>query len=125
MVDLIARLQAAEGPDRELDAEICALTAPDIGLHRQDGEWFYDCSIGRGRAVISHYTASVDAALSLVPDNLFWLAGKARIQPSEPLYGAQLILPPNTLVSEGEHNTSVAIALCIAALKAGGIGGAT
>ena len=55
--DLIARLEAATGPDRELDAAIALTVGLDIGrgrAHSQDSR-------------VSAYTASIDAALTLVP----------------------------------------------------------
>jgi len=68
--DLIARLEAATGPDRELDARIqCSL----------DGHKFIECEeFGTTLSVrsegpdvlgsVRYYTASIDAALTLVPE---------------------------------------------------------
>lgn len=65
MDDLIAQLEAATGPDRELDAAIKELVghawdyAADWGMR------------GNEKPVALPYTASIDAALTLVPEG--WL----------------------------------------------------
>ena len=51
--ELIARLEAATGPDRELDAAIAGTDAATAQWHSEDETPFY--------------TASIDAALTLVP----------------------------------------------------------
>lgn len=91
--DLIARLEAATGPDRELDHTI------DMTI---TGEWTY---------YAPEYTRSIDAALTLLPDNtgliLYCILGK---KPSV-----------STQRYEWDDHVSAAtvpLALCIAALKA-------
>lgn len=72
---LIARLEKAEGPSREIDRDI-ALTV-DGFVYEKRGEdakpWFYHSTIGGRRQLISlysserlpAYTSSIDAAVSL------------------------------------------------------------
>lgn len=137
MSDLIARLEAAEEPSRELDTEIWLACVP--GTTRN--QWSYThvatgrlCDINETRelqpdgcrrlVIVPNYTASIDAALTLVPDGMWWLIGAGRIRQKEPLYGAQILChdpdPPYTsdVIAEGEHDAGPAVALCIAALKA-------
>lgn len=71
------------------------------------------------------FTSSVDAALTLVPDGTFWLLGAGRSRPGEPLYGCVISRPvgePEQLeehaLGTGEHDASLALAICIAAFKA-------
>jgi hypothetical protein len=110
--ELIARLEVAEGPSRDLDMEIAKL-AQGFGLP------------GSGLlGYLPYFTSSLDAALTLVPKGMWWLIGLGKTRPKEPLYGAQILLhgprPPYNadVLAEGEHDANPAIALCIASLKA-------
>lgn len=138
--DLIAALRAAAGPDRKLDAEIaCAVRhlpekAPDW-LKRWGADFAPISYKGAdpGQIAAMHndgtpginwtsprYTASIDAALTLLPDELWWLFGKGKIREDEPLYGVRVFNPVDFeyVIAEAEHATSIAIALCVAALEA-------
>lgn len=65
--ELIAALEAAEGPNRELDRKIAAVVGhkhgPDSGwCNKENGDyWTVEESA-------SQYTASIDAAMMLVPE---------------------------------------------------------
>ena len=67
LADVLERVRAAKGPDRELDSAIwCAVGCPTPGLIAQDE---HPEPRRQGRKLASHvpaYTASVDAALALV-----------------------------------------------------------
>ena len=72
--DLLAALSKATGPDRALDAEIATITgwryvvALD-GAHR---EW----RTPEDRpAALPFYTASIEAALTVVPEGFDWIIG--------------------------------------------------
>jgi hypothetical protein len=118
MTDLIERLEAATEGSRELDALIHATT---LSLGR---DYWPD---ERGRVVeytglrkilhrAPHYTTSIDAALTLVPEGWGWSVN----DDSE----ACLTLPGNGFLSDrGDielygRSATPAIALCIAALRA-------
>lgn len=98
MKDLIERLEKAAAPDRELDNLI----------------WFWlgqplpdDCADCPAR-----YTASLDAALTLVPEGHYW---------SFDSRGCAIVCadqPPSEIHGDCLGHKSPAIALCIAALKA-------
>lgn len=122
--NLIARLEAGEGPSRELDLQI------QVALKRTDPSAFYnekdDCAswhevheFGSTTAselvggFLPHYTSSLDAAVSLVPEGMRW----AVLQLPDGTYDAAVSpigVPP--LLKERESPTP-ALALCIAALK--------
>jgi len=133
--DLIERISAATGPDRALDAEIaafvkqCSRNAP-AWVRNWQGLWAPAPKVNSGAVALWHdsgelsvwwnapeFTASIDAALTLVPEGLNWLIGRGRARPDEPLYGVQL-LDGERVVAGAENNATPALAICAAALKA-------
>ena len=123
MTDLLAlaeRCEAATGPDRELTAEIQVLLFekpdyrfPDQVLNRKPSSWneaagrFRHDGFGGSRPW-PDYTASVDAALTLVPDGLRQ-------------FGTDTVGPFAALgwpVKHFARAKSEALALCAAALRA-------
>lgn len=124
---LISRLEEAKGPDRELDAEIAlAVLSGEIEWRQAQytGESYpvrkyesRDHVLGFGRDPVESYTASVDAALTLVPSGwsvLFAWNGETSICNIhlKPLGN------PSGLWPDAGKSTNPAIAICIAALKA-------
>ena len=134
--DLIARLEAATSPDRELDATI----AEAIGLPI---EWHIDFSDPAERRTpirltewggipCAEFTASLDAALTLVADGVgieirrYWItrsivdaidvidAGPA----SGCVWSAALVWGTTGEGADSEDRPNAALAVCIAALKA-------
>lgn len=115
---IIGQVEAATEASRDLDAAI----AETIGRPRQ-------ICIGDGIITpqrwvplnLLRYTASLDAALTLVPEGTWWVAGFGRRTKAEPLGGAAIYystgLAMGTLVAEAEAATP-ALALCAAALRA-------
>ena len=131
---LISRLEAADGPSRELDAEIAVsvfvtLKTDDdlIYAHRRDpgndathpGHYFIKSRSGAQAQSAPRYTSSLDAALMLVRSmGFYWMAAEGRTRPDEPLGAVQLYRrDTREIVAEAEHEY-VEIALCIAALRA-------
>jgi hypothetical protein len=112
LANLIARLEAATGPSRELDMAIFArlygwsdpLVGAAVHDFRENG---------------APYTASIDAALTLLSDD--WTAWEIRSRQRKTRFYAELsrLEEPTSLEDfrDGEGPTP-AIALCIAALKA-------
>ena len=94
MDDLIHRIQAASGPDRLIDFDIALL----VGTKTRNG------SIN----IAPHFTASIDAALTLVPEGMQWSIKNQRSPKSVAQVGA---------FHEGSAATP-ALALCAAALRA-------
>lgn len=110
MQHLIDKLNAAAGPDQALDLEI-ARAVGAVTLHKVEADEPAVESAPR-------YTGSLDAAVTLIPEGYFWLAGHGRDSPHEPLGGAQVIDPESDEdIGEGEAST-VPLAICIAALSA-------
>ena len=101
--ELIAALQAASGPDRSIDFELCELSAAGVKEAELTGH-------------IRHYTSSIDAALTLVPDGAFHGVGMTISLPPETLATCSLYRDGYCAVF-GYGNTP-ALAACIAALKA-------
>lgn len=133
--ELIARLKKATGPDRELDVAICEATGNYS--RRSYSEW---CGIQPkgSRPTITdflnarlstRYTASIDAALTLVPEGDHYETAEWKWRVTEFQewnndnknwwWQVRLSGWPNNQpkVVEGNHKQP-AIALCIAALKA-------
>jgi hypothetical protein len=118
MMELIERLEKATGPDRELDLAIAIAVwgRPGVLVGRQDEP---------GGPIHDHayweYTKSIDAALTLLPSDIWWLIGAGRVQANEPLYAVQLRKAGAQLddarIAEAEHDANAAIPVCIAALK--------
>lgn len=117
--DLIARLEEAARPDRGLDAEI----ALSIGwtFHRDPFFEFWREPDGTD-ADDEHeeppqFTASLDAAMTLVPEGMMWFLG--HLDPSDMRFCATMSERGNVGVSTWRGFSSTAtLALCIAALKA-------
>ena len=105
--NLIARLEATEGPSRELDCEIHEALGHEVilgaGKHPMN-------RTGGGR--VPKYTASLDAAVSLVPEGwevvLEWYRSEGMARLSRNGLDADSLSAGKT----------PALALCIAALKA-------
>lgn len=118
--DLIARLEAATGPDRELDVKIIEAINPGSRWEPYSPKarikWLMDESGQRticyGKDRIPNYTTSIDAALTLVPEGMGWEVGFGRYVP----HIGTVWTGKGKCVGECDSNR--AIALCIAALKA-------
>lgn len=103
MTKLSERVERLEGPDREIDRAI----AEAIGIG-----WYYSQGNPEFR-----YTASLDAAMSLVPEGYSWILysdGSCEVGPT-PIAGSMM---------DAEFTADAAtpaIALCAAALKSRGL----
>lgn len=120
LTDLIAALEAADGPSSELDFQIatCLLHAQRFRdakvVYDDNGEpWFIQVANGMTTTSIEAYTRSIDAALTLVPEGCVWDAGKDTTGP-----GFARIHRGKETSRETWFAATPAIALCIAALKA-------
>lgn len=121
--ELIARLEAATRPDRDLDAAI----APLAGLRLVEeghplGRCCYD-QAGHG-VPLPAFTASIDAALTLVSDGArFCLDRYWTGEVDHPVWSAHIAIggtPENPLrVFEVYDRATPALAICIAALSKG------
>lgn len=125
--ELIARLEAASGPERELDAAIVAELnnatvrryppTDDFGPRDRWQFWSRDGAhfLGsEGKFKVPAYTASLDAALSLVPEG--W-AFQLLYEPDATKGQQALVWPPGKSMPLSSAPTP-ALALCIASLRA-------
>jgi hypothetical protein len=98
MDDLIQRIEAAEGADRALDLEIALL----VGTKARNGHL----------NIANHYTASIDAALTLVPEGYDWSLDN---------FDGDQGMPRAWVCKDGPFYIATAaiaaLALCAAALK--------
>lgn len=125
LLELAERCEAATGPDREIDAQIIVTLEhpeyryPDEVLNRKPSSW--DEAAGRfrhdgfgGSIPWPAYTASIDAALTLVPSGHLWQVNQwetgadAHMAPTRPIYSPQ----PKAKAA------TPALAICAAALRA-------
>lgn len=110
LADIIARLEKATGPDRQLD-RLIEETRPDVRRHiyqhMVDDGYVLEAN-GVQAYLPPHYTASLDAALTLVPEGLPWLLMRRGNNTHQAEVG-----------DEWQYQGATpALALCIAALKA-------
>lgn len=108
--DLITRLESADGPDRELDADI----HESIGNIVDRGcpiTWHYEDETPR-------YTASIDAALTLVPEG--WHMS-VNTTVGALLQGSAAVRDRDGGPSFASAAATPALALAAAALKARGV----
>lgn len=134
MQNLIDKLGETAGADRVLDVEIhlAVFGNPSFGWKGPSGrevastlrEYLdaFRSVIDEDDAipadVVPYYTASIDGAAKLIPEDMYWLAGVGRDSPEEPLGGAQVIHPETDEELGGGEAPTVPLALCIAALEA-------
>lgn len=125
MDELIARLEQAKGPDRDLDAAIVAFQhkaivkpyppTDDYGpsnrwqFWSRDGEHFL---ANEGKWPVPAYTGSIDIALTLVPEGWHWLIDG---RPVDASFAASCVKGPDIEEASGP---TPAIAVCIAAIEA-------
>lgn len=100
MNNLIDKLERADGPDRELDAEIAVATKlgcrpnlsddleylslpnkHDRGPGVTAGNYWFHCRSGMSLRSAPAYTASIDAAMTLLPDGAEWTLSVVAYEP--------------------------------------------
>ena len=122
---LIAALEAAEEPSRELDYHI---HAAQLGSHFRKfsggGGLFVINNLQHGIAdkAIPLYTSSIDAALSFTPEGWALYRINQYHMSDNPAWGWGALLRyhvnPEARMAVGESNATPAIAICIANFKA-------
>lgn len=122
--ELIARLEAATGPNRKLDSEICRAAGWEVRADKKFGGDYYQPRKNYTWQDVPAYTASIDAALTLVPegwsvqslsqslDLTWWDCTLERVCCEDGLF-----LGSGVEVT-ADARPSLPLALCIAALKA-------
>lgn len=137
ILELAERCEQATGPDRELDALIrCAVFAPAGAFVKQspiNGEWcVYEVGYnGKERSWeprgltyeqrTGSFTASLDAAVTLVPEGKYWIVVNAGgVNSPDPIPGrATADVADRDRLDEGcvVEAATPALALCAAALR--------
>ncbi len=75
LVGLADRVEALAGACRETDALACAASGWEVITDKKDGKPYYEPIKGYSWQPVPAYTASLDAAMTLVPDDAFWRVG--------------------------------------------------
>jgi hypothetical protein len=122
LLALAERCEKAEGPDRELDAAIAPLTGLTVVDEGHPiGRMCYD-DIGAAH-LMPRYTASLDAAMTLVPESWGWMVS----QPNAKALSSGLLKERTPVMGEVQYGcdqryavaaATPALALCAAALRA-------
>jgi len=113
LIALAERVEAAERPSRELDAQIhFAIHARIKPLGTET--WAFVAQTFN----IPRYTASVDAAQKLVPDGCVWFAGTDHEVPGMAHVNWPGITTDDRPANYDTQAASPALALCAAALRA-------
>ena len=99
--DLLKALRASDSACYDLDRAISEFT----------GTWRLDGQHEQHRAPLS-YTFNVGDALGVLPDDVWWLMAKGRIEPGEPLYGIQLF-PADDYAAEDDDALAEAEHECL------------
>lgn len=138
LTDIIARLEKCTGPDRELDKAVFeAACLEELFAQYKAQSWFcsIDCnSFGFNTGgeppviwcgALPRYTASIEAALTLVPEGYAWQLRRNVSADGDMIYcNAQVWQFSNPRDEEtaiywsNSHESAPAIALCIAIFKA-------
>jgi hypothetical protein len=133
LLALAERCEQATGPDRELDALVYIATSFPTWRLQTDCEPFPDAvEVGRIQGGDSFswrespaFTASLDAAMTLVPEGAIWEVGHKFHYPRPPQspdranYAFVNVGKPGAVKSFGGKSVaSPAVALCAAALRA-------
>ncbi len=121
LLALAERCEQVSGPDRELDRQVALATGWAI-MKVQGDDWLMPPT-GRPVGDPRRYTASLDAALTLVPEGWGWLVS----QPNAKALASGLLKMRTPVMGEVQYGcdqrfavaaAAPALALCAAALRA-------
>lgn len=124
MKKLIEKLEAATEGSRELDCRIWCLRQGFTYRRYQQGttdQFFYDDDTGSPQVISGfppHYTTSLDAALTLVPEGYTWEVSSPMFLTDLERKPAAFVWPPSRCGGPKPYGATPALALCVAALKA-------
>lgn len=120
MTSTIKRLENLKDPDREVDAEIAKAIGWRDFISDKVPAYYWIDEENRPRLEVPYFTGSIDAALTLMPKinrpNFPWLAIKSN-NPNNPI-GCRCELWLDNVKNYNGRGKTLAIAICIAALKA-------
>lgn len=122
--ELIARIKAATGPDRGLDAEIAeAVSAVPEGYGRAVVHgctlpyWWHKTDSHAPHFTPPAYTASIDAALTLVPDGWDYRFERHTDLDNKRFVTLWTVESEGEFDCKGRSKHSLALAVCAAALR--------
>jgi len=111
---LIERLEALRGPDREVDGLIMQHINPEREFHQFEDALGMRCLYDSAAwEMPKKYTASIDAAMTLVPEGFYPLIAKQSADRGQANMGQA-----NNGLGFNGYAATPAIALCIASLRA-------
>lgn len=126
--ELITKLEKADGPSRELDAEIARAVGYDVRTDRaMPGRFFFEPVKGESWKDVPPYVSSIDAALTLAPENddreyrvVIWTGYRpaARVLYRVPDATAEGGYAHGALNDWEVRGATPALAVCIASLRA-------
>lgn len=104
LIELRDALRKATGPDWQLDEAISQVVL---------------CRPPSGTVGPPRFSHSLDAAVTLVPEGLWYLCCTGRVREDEPLYAVSFNLPDMTAdalaeVAAAEHAANMALCFCLA-----------
>ena len=123
IVRLAERVEQATGPDRELDALVAATTIRNLAATSfKTLQGWADIAV-REKWSVRRFTASLDAAMTLVPEGWGWMVS----QPNAKALASGLLKERTPVMGEVQYGcdqryavaaATPALALCAAALRA-------
>lgn len=120
LIDLAERCEKATGPDRRIDALIWKLqpcNLPDC-LPDIKAKLIARILSGGDDSECPRYTGRTSDALSLISPQFYWLTGKGRNSPKEPLYAIQIIDAETRATVAQSESDLLEGCICAAALRA-------
>ena len=116
--ELASRCEDATGPDHDLDWAITQVRHPSANPHPRNPALFLLCD-GHFRRSDFNYTASLDAAMSLVPEGLEWHIDHRLGKGMSPAYASLWGIGARDIDRHfNATGKTPALALCAAALRA-------
>lgn len=122
LLDLAARVEAVEGPDRELADEVMLATGWTVENHNSlINDWWSPALKRYPAPARPNPLASLDAAMMLVPEGIYRMIEQQlvlRDGEERAFARVRINTAPNTFSLNGEgHAATPALALCAAALR--------
>lgn len=116
LIALAERCEAATGPSREINAQIAEATGWRDVCKAGYGSWRGLRPTSGKREAVCPFTASLDAAMTLVPEGAVW--GVHNSDDPHPSVWKASVMPLAGPAGETLKAKSPALALCAAALRA-------
>lgn len=116
LLELAERCEAATGPDRELDKPIAQAVGWTHFFVQKDMWWRSPNGSSHGDP--PRFSASLDAAMTLIDDTCVWGVSKQEHNPGRDYYYQASVMPFGPVPWSEAKAVTPALALCAAALRA-------